>query len=89
MLNKTEILYDLVFKSVKRIISKQNSYTLNMHTITRDGEVALINAINNNFPNINCIRCWFHLNQDLIRVTRTIGLFNRKNIKINSIITLR
>ena len=48
-----------------------------MHTIPIDTEVALINAINNNFPNIN----------RLIREARTMGIFNRKNNKINTNIT--
>ena len=36
MTNKTEILYDLIFKSVKRIITQQNIYSLNILTITID-----------------------------------------------------
>ena len=67
MTNKTEILYDLIFKSVIRIITQQNSYPLNILTITTDTELALINAVHNNFPTSNRIGCWFHLNQDLIR----------------------
>ena len=49
MTNKTEILYDLIFKSVKRILTQNNIDDLNIKTITTDTEVALIKAINNNF----------------------------------------
>ena len=87
MTNKTEILYDLIFKSVIRIITQQKAYTLNLLTITTDTEIALINAIHNNFPNINRIGCWFHLNQDLLREARIMGLFSRKNKGIDINIT--
>ena len=87
MSNKTEILYDLIFKSVIRIISQQNAYTLNILTITTDTEIALINAVNNNFPKVTRIGCWFHLNQDLIREAKIMGLFNKKNKEIDTNIT--
>ena len=87
MTNKTEILYDLIFKSVKRIITQQNIYSLHILTITRDTEIALINAVNNNFPNVTRIGCWFHLNQDLIREAKIMGLFNSKNKEIDANIT--
>ena len=87
MTNKTEILYDLIFKSVKRIITQQNIYSLNILTITTDTEIALINAVNNNFPNVTRIGCWFHLNQDLIREVKIMGLFNRNNKEIDVNIT--
>ena len=87
MTNKTEILYDLIFKSVKRIITQQNIYSLNILTITTDTEIALINAVNNNFPHVTRIGCWFHLNQDLIREAKIMGLFNSKNKEIDANIT--
>ena len=49
MSNKTEILYDMVFKSVIRILTQNNLYKLNIYAITTDTELALINAIKNNF----------------------------------------
>ena len=84
MTNKIEILYDLIFKSVIRIISQHNSYTLNILTITTDTELALINTIHINFPNETRIGCWFHLNQDLIREAKIVSLFNDKNKEIDS-----
>ena len=87
MSNKTEILYDLIFKSVIRILSQNNIYQLNINTITTDTELALINAVNTNFPNTQRIGCWFHLKQDLIREAKILGLLNKKNNKINTDIT--
>ena len=87
MLNKTEILYDLVFKAVIRLIMYQNIFKLEFQTITTDTEIALINAVTNHFPEVHCLGCWFHLNQDLIREASTMGLFNRKNKKIDPEIT--
>ena len=79
--NKTEMLYDLAFKSLRRILTQNDLYKLNIQTITTDTEVALINAINSNFNEAQRIGCWFHLKQDLIRNARTMGLLN-KEIKI-------
>ena len=64
MSNKSEILYDLIFKSLKRLISQQNIYDLSFKTITTDTEIALINAVKNNFDKATRIGCWFHLSQD-------------------------
>ena len=55
--NKTEILYNMVFKTVKNILTQNNIYKLQIITITTDTETALINAINNNFDNIHRIGC--------------------------------
>ena len=83
MSNKTEILYDMVFKSVIRILTQNYIYKLNIYTITTDTELALINAIQMNFPNTQRIGCWFHLKQDLLREARILGLLNNKNKNIN------
>ena len=88
MSNKTEILYDMVFKSVIRILTQNYIYKLNIYTITTDTELALINAIQMNFPNTQRIGCWFHLKQDLLREARILGLLNNKNKNINSELTL-
>ncbi len=87
MSNKTEILYDLIFKSIIRILSQNYIYQLDIKTITTDTELALINAITTNFPNTQRIGCWFHLKQDLIREEKILGLLNKKNKKINPDIT--
>ena len=61
---------------------------MNIKTITSDTEVALINAINNNFPQSQRIGCWFHFKQDLLREAKICGLLNRKNKNINPELTL-
>ena len=87
MSNKTEILYDIVFKSVKRILTQNNIFNLEIQTITTDTENALINAINNNFKNIQRLGCWFHLKQDLLREAKILGLLNPKNKKVDPELT--
>ena len=81
--NKTEMLYDIVFKSIIRILTQNNIYNLALETITTDSESALINAINANFKNVQRIGCWFHLKNDLIRNAKIMGLLNKKNKKID------
>ena len=39
MSNKAEILYNLVFRSIKNIITQQDIYNLNIIAITTDSEV--------------------------------------------------
>ena len=77
--NKSEVMYDMIFKSIIKILTQNNIYRLEVKTITTDTEIALINAVNNNFPNAQRIGCWFHLKQDLIRNARSFGLMNKKN----------
>ena len=55
------MLYNLAFKSLKRILTQNGLYHLNIKTITIDTEVALINAINSNFIESQRIGYWFHL----------------------------
>ena len=55
MSNKSEILYDLIFKSILRILTQNNLYHVTYQTITTDTEIALINAVKINFG------CWFQL----------------------------
>ena len=57
MTNKTEILYDIIFKSVKRILTQNNIYQLSIKNITIDTEIALINAVKLNFPQSQRIGC--------------------------------
>ena len=89
MSNKREILYDMAFKSIKRILTQNKIYKLNIETITTDTEIALINAININFPDSQRIGCWFHLKQDLMRETKILELINKKNKKIDQILPLK
>ena len=47
--NKSEQMYDIVLRTIYRILSQNNMYMLNIKTITTDTELALINSINSNF----------------------------------------
>ena len=87
MSNKTEILYDLIFKSIKRILTQNNQYQVAYQTITTDTEIALINAVKINFENTTRIGCWFHLKQNLLNQAKICGLFNTKNSKIDTNLT--
>ena len=78
---KNENIYDLVFKSMKRILTLNNIYQLNIKTITIDDGIALINGIKSNFHNTQRIECWFHLKQNLVYNARLFCLLNKK-IKI-------
>ena len=78
----------MVFKSLIKILTQNNIYKLDLKTITTDTELALINAINNSFDNIQRLGCWFHLKQDLIREAKTMGLLNKKNKNTNIETTL-
>ena len=55
------MLYDLAFKSLKRILTQNELYQLNIKTIITVTEVALIIAINANFKESQRIGYWFHL----------------------------
>ena len=85
MSNKSEILYDLIFKSIIRILTQNNLYNERYQTITIDKEIALINAVKINFENTTRIGCWFHLKQNLLNQAKICGLFNKNNTKISYI----
>ena len=87
MSNKSEILYDLIFKSILRILTQNNLYHVTYQTITTDTEIALINAVKINFENTTRIGYWFHLKQNLLNQAKICGLFNKKNTKIDTNIT--
>ena len=83
MRNKTEVLYDVIFKSIYNILNQNDIYELEFNTITTNTEIALINDLNYIFKNFTRIGCWFHLNQDIIRNARTYGLLNTKSKSID------
>ena len=84
MSNKTENLYDLIFKSIIRILTQNNLYDLDIQSIMTDTETALINAINNNFKKVKRIGFWFHLKQDLVYQAKIYGLLNKNNRNLNT-----
>ena len=84
MSNKSEILYDLIFKSIIRILTQNNLYHVTFQTITTDTEIALINAVKSNFENTTRIGCWFHLKQNLLNQAKICSLLNKKNNNIDT-----
>ena len=53
MSNKSEYLYDIIFKAVIRIITQNNKYNFRLYIITTDSEQSLINSIKSYFEYIN------------------------------------
>jgi len=83
MSNKTEILYTIVFHSIKNLLTQYYIYDLQIETITTDIENALINGLNNTFTNFKRLGCWFHLKCDLIREAKSLCNKKNKNVDIN------
>ena len=76
--SKKEELYNLVFKSIIKIIIKKNLAEFNYETIVTDQEIALINVIKKYFPNSRRIACLFHYKQDMLRNLKSYGLYKKK-----------
>ena len=83
MSNKTENLYDLIFKSIIRILTQNNLYDLDIQSFITDTEIALINTVKNNFKKAKRICFWFHLKQDLVQA-KIYGLLNKNNKNFNT-----
>ena len=83
MSNKTENLYDLIFKSIIQIFIQNNLYDLDIQSFITDTEIALINAVKNNFKKAKRICLWFHLIQDLVQA-KIYGLLNKNNKNLNT-----
>ena len=88
MSNKTENLYDLIFKSIIRILTQNNLYDLDIQSFITDTEIALINAVKNNFKKAKRICFWFHLKQNLVYQVKIYGLLNKNNKNLNTKDTL-
>ena len=78
--NKTEFIYTHSLNYIKNKINDINPHNLHLKTITCDFERGLINAINNVFPHIVKIGCYFHYKQALIRNANKLGL-GKKNME--------
>lgn len=59
MSNKTEVLYDVIFKSIYNILNQNDIYNLDFDTISTDTEIALINGLNYKKYIINVIFLYF------------------------------
>ena len=81
--SKKEILYDLVFESLVKIIFDNNMNKLTWETIVTDQELALVNSIKKYFPKCKRISCLFHYKQDILRNLKSYGLY-KKSSKLDS-----
>ena len=75
--SKKEILYDLIFESLVKIIFDNNMNKLAWETIVTDQELALVNSIKKYFPNCKRISCLFHYKQDILRNLKSYGLYKK------------
>ena len=76
--NKTENLYDLVFKSIIQIFTQNNLYDLDIQSFITDTKIALINDVKNNLKKAKRICFWFHLKQNLVYQAKIYGSLNKK-----------
>lgn len=86
--SKTELIYDLVFESLIKIIWYNNLMDIKVETIVTDQELALIKVIKKYFPNARRISCLFHCKQNILRNLRVYGLM-KKNKKEESLNLLK
>lgn len=70
MQKKSEIAYDEIFNKLKKLCD------IKVENIIIDFELALKNAISNNFPSTNVFGCSFHYGQMIWRAIQSLGLNN-------------
>ena len=81
--NKSEKIYELVFKDVLKILTWNSLRELNVKTVVTDSEKALINNVNRFFPNAQRVACYYHYKSDILRNIKSYGLY-KNNMKIES-----
>ena len=79
MNNKIYENYISVFESIKCLISQNNTISFNVETITSDSENALILAINECFPQVQRIGCYYHYLNDLKKNFKLYNLIKKNN----------
>ena len=78
--NKTEFIYTQILTYLKIKLLEINNKELLLETATCDFEQSLINAINNVFPEIILVWCYFHHKKALMRNATKLGLCNKELI---------
>jgi len=91
--SKDEELYNMALRGFKEIITNHGTRKINLTSVTLDFEVALINSVRLNFPDIKIIGCLFHLKNALWRWARQNKLGNKDKIQktttlINKLVSL-
>ena len=87
MNGKNELFYNNILNSILTILTQSNQYKLKFDTIVTDSEQALVNVIQEKFPNSQRISCLFHYKMDILRNLRSYGLY-KAEYKNNSNIIL-
>ena len=78
--NKLQNSYEIVLNNIKNIITENNTFKINLISISHDFEEALINAIKNTFINIRNVGCLYHYIKNIRLNMKKIHLF-QKDIK--------
>ena len=81
---KCEEIYKISLRAFKEILTNHGNRELGLKSVTLDFEVALLNAVSFNFPNIKTIGCLFHLKNALWRWARGNELGNKNIIDTTS-----
>ena len=80
--NKTENGYIELFKSVKNIITLENTKILNLKSISTDFELGLISALETVFPGIRKVGCFYHFVRAIKEKFKNLGMLDKKNNNI-------
>ena len=83
MNNKNEKSYELVFKSLLKIITIDNSIDLKIITITTNFEKGILNAVKTTFKNIRHVGCMFHYIKNIRLNLLKIGLINNEIVELS------
>lgn len=84
--NKFTEGYLELFKQIKSLVTLENSKELNLTPYTIDFELGLISALNNIFPKIRCIGCYYHYCMNIFKHAKRYKLNNNESKKINEIL---
>ena len=79
--NKTENGYKLSFKSFKNIITLEDTIQLSLISYSTDFEKALYNAIEDTFPNIRRLGCFFHYSYNIRKKLKEYNIIKKENAK--------
>ena len=78
--NKTENGYKNAFKSFKEIITLGNTIELSLVSYSTDFEKALYNSLEDTFPNIRRLGCFFHFFYNIRKKLKEYNIIKKENI---------
>jgi len=78
--NKTENGYKMAFKSFKEIITLGNTIELSLVSYSTDFEKALYNSLEDTFPNIRRLGCFFHFSYNIRKKLKEYNIIKKENI---------